>query len=150
MEIILLKDVAKVGKKLDIVHVSEGYAINFLIPKGLARAATASARKAVETQKATIGAQHRAHDEALERDIMALNGAKITLTEKVNAKGHLFGSLHPERILDEIRAQLGISIPKECLMVKEPIKTAGDNEVSLQSGKAQATLIVSIQAPAKK
>jgi large subunit ribosomal protein L9 len=150
MEVILLKNVAKVGKKLDIVHVSEGYAINFLIPKGLARAATASARKSVETQKATIGAQHRAHDEALENDITALDGKKITLVEKVNSKGNLFGSLHPERIVEEIRKQLGVSIPEDCLMLEEPIKTAGDNELSLQSGKAKATIVVSIEAPAKK
>ncbi len=149
MEVILLKDVAKVGKKFDIVHVSEGYAINFLIPKGFAQAATPSARKSIETQKARLGAHHRAHDEALEQDIASLEGKKISLVEKVNDKGHLFGSLHPEKVVEAIYNQLGVSIPQDCLMLDEPIKNAGDTPVVLQSGKTKATLTVSIEADKK-
>ena len=149
MEVILLKNVAKVGKKFDIVCVSEGYAINFLIPQGLAQAATPSARKSIEAQKARLGEHHRVHDEALEKDITALNDKKITLTEKVNDKGHLFGSLHSGQIIEAIYNQLGVCIPEECLLMKEPIKTAGENQLHIQSGKAKATLIVSIEAAGK-
>ncbi|MCR4274803.1 MAG: 50S ribosomal protein L9 [Candidatus Campbellbacteria bacterium] len=149
MEVILLKDVAKVGKKFDIVSVSEGYAINFLIPQGCARAATASSRKSIELQKAKLGAQHRAHDEALEKDITAIDGKKVVLKEKVNEKGHLFGSLHPDKVVEALYNQLGVSIPVECLMLEEPLKKAGDTEVVLQSGKTKATLIVSIEADKK-
>jgi large subunit ribosomal protein L9 len=146
MDIILLTDVAKVGKKFDVVSVSEGYAINFLIPRGLAQAATPSARKSLAEHRSREAAQEHAHASALARDIAAVDGKKVTLKERVNEHGHLFGALHADAITDAVYNQLGVTLPKEALVSFEPIKTAGEIKLPIAAAGARGTLTLSIEA----
>jgi len=144
MQIILLKDVSKVGQKFDVVTVSEGYALNFLIPRGLAKAATPAALKEIEMRKGKIEAEHKAHEEELQKEVVAIDGKSVTLHVKANEQGHLFASLHEGEIASAVYDQLGVCIPEGLVELPEPIKTTGSHEVVVEGGgkKGKITVIV--------
>ncbi|MEK7579065.1 MAG: 50S ribosomal protein L9 [Patescibacteria group bacterium] len=145
MEIILLRDVAKIGKRMQICSVSDGYAINFLIPKGLAKAATAGARKDLETQKTKTDAEARVATEALAVDIKKVDGKSVTLHEKANEQGHLFATIHKSAIQAALNEQLGVSLPEDVLEDKA-IKETGTHPLLLQSENTKGTLNVVVEA----
>ncbi len=144
MEIILLRDVAKIGKRMQVCTVSDGYAINFLIPKGLAKAATDSARKDLETQKTKSDAYAQAAAETLSSDIKNIDGKSVTLREKANEQGHLFAALHKHTIVSAVTEQLGITLPEDVFEDKA-IKEKGTHPIILQSGDTQGTLNVVVE-----
>ncbi len=145
MQIILLKDVAKVGKRYTLVTVSEGYALNFLIPKGLARAATPAALRELEAQKATVNALHKAEEEKIANDIILVDGKSIVMHLRANEQGHLFAALRPEEITTAVYDQLGVMLPQTALDIESPIKTAGEHALPLAGGGKKGTLNLSIQ-----
>lgn len=146
MEIILLKDVAKVGRRFDIVTVADGYALHSLIPKGLAQAATPAARAMIAAQKAKLSEQKTLHESEVAHCIEKINGKTVTVTEKVNEKGHLFGALHIERISSCAYDQLGVAIPPECIHLDKPIKEVGDTPVKVGIGNTLGTITVRVEA----
>lgn len=146
MEVILLKDVAKVGKRFDIVTVADGYALNCLIPRGLAQAATPAARAATLSRKREADANKQKHEGEIEKCISQIDGKTVTIHERANEQGHLFASLHPEKIAGAVYDQLGVTIPAECVQPAEPIKTTGDISVVIGAGKTKGTLIVRVVA----
>ncbi len=150
MQIILLKDVAKVGQKFDVVTVSEGYALNFLIPRGLAKAATATALKEIEMRKGKIEAEHKAHDEELQKEVLAVSGKTITLHVKANEQGHLFAALHESEIASAVYDQLGVCIPEGLVELPEPIKNTGSYEVTLEGGGKKGVVTVQVESTEKK
>ncbi len=129
MEVILLKDVEKLGYANDIVNVRPGYANNYLIPQGYAKAATASAKKVLaETIK------QRAHKEAkLIADAEAL-AAKIAETSLViTAKaeeGKIFGSVTSSNIAEALAAK-GIEVDRKNISV-DAVKTVGEYEAAIK------------------
>lgn len=148
MEVILLKDVAKVGKRFEIVTVADGYALNCLIPQGLAQAATPAARATVASKKAVATEQKAMHDEQVAHCIAKINGKVVTVTEKVNEQGHLFGALHKERIASCAYDQLGVEIPPDCIHLEHPIKEVGDTDVKVGVGDITGTITVRVVAAA--
>jgi large subunit ribosomal protein L9 len=146
MKIILLKDVPKVGRKYETKDVSEGYAANMLIPRGLAVAATASALKSIETEKAKMEGERKIHEELLVKTLTDLEGKAITLMEKVNEKGHLFAGLHKPEILKAIREQTRLELNSEHLMLDKPIKEAGEHTLDLQGAGKKIKLKLIIEA----
>jgi large subunit ribosomal protein L9 len=142
MKIILLKDVPKVGRKYDTKEVSEGYAVNLLIPRGLAVAATSSAIKAMNVEKAKIDGERKIHEELLVKTLNDLDGKTITLTEKVNEKGHLFAGLHKPEVLKAIKDQTRLELNDDHLVLDKPIKEAGEHALrppgSREEGDSQA------------
>lgn len=137
MKIILLKDVPKVGRKYETKDVSEGYAANLLIPRGLAVAATASAMKSLELERAKIEGERRIHDDLLAKNISTLDGKVVTLKLKVNEKGHLFAGIHKVELLPELEKQAGVQLNAENIILDKPIKEAGDHVVEVRgAGKS--------------
>ena len=134
MKIILLKDVAKVGKRYDIKDISDGYAINLLIPKGLAVSATTEALKKVELEKARHEGEQKVHQELLLKNLSELDGVTITIIEKANEKGHLFAGVHKAEIIPEIEKQTRLQIDSEHLILEKPIKEIGIHEVEVKTG----------------
>lgn len=105
MEIILKQDVPNLGDKDDIVQVRNGYATNYLIPKGMAIMATPSAKKIHEENL-----RQRAHKEAKVREeaqalAAKLEGLRVTITTKVSATGKVFGSVNNIQVAETIAAQ---------------------------------------------
>ena len=131
MEVILKKDVENLGYANDVVKVRDGYARNFLLPRGLAVAATESEKKQVaETMK------QRAHKEAklrteAEKTADALVNQVLKIGAKAGEKGRIFGSVNTIMIADAIRA-LGFDVDRKNIKLKgEAIKTLGKYEAEV-------------------
>lgn len=134
MKIILLKDVAKVGKKYEIKDISDGYAINLLIPKGIAVAATPDAVKRVEIEKSRDEGEKKLHNELLLKNLKELNGVTINMTEKANDKGHLFAGVHKIEIIPAIQNQTRLQIDPEHIILEKPIKEVGVHQIQVKVG----------------
>ncbi len=143
MEVILLQDVPKVGQRYQAVTVSEGYAVNFLIPRGLAKAATASAKKELEMKKAKTEHGMKAEESKIIEGITAADGKSITIRRKASDEGHLFAALHTDAISTAAYDQLGASLPEELLHI-DHIKALGTYEMNLawKGKKGKLTLLV--------
>lgn len=131
MEIILLDKVVNVGDLGDIVNVKDGYARNYLIPKGRAKRATAAAKAEFERRRAELeklAAQRLADAQALAEK---LHEQVIKITQKAGVDGRLFGSVTNHDVSQELQRQ-GFDIHKSQIRLPEgPIKTTGDTTLSL-------------------
>ena len=132
MIVILMKDVKGSCKAGDVVKVSDGYARNMLLPKGLAKEATEGNIRSLEKQKA-IAAEKLEEQKAAAKE-MAAKLEKITL--KIESKGgdsgKLFGSITSKDIAEALEKQEGMKIDKKKIEMKTPIKQAGETEVTLK------------------
>ena len=129
MKIVLRADVDQVGKKGDIVDVSDGYGRNFLLPKGLAFVASGE----VEAQAAKMRAsrdQRDATDRAAAQEVASSLVPKVvTIAARAGAEGKLFGSVTTTEIADAVAAQTGVALDRRQLHLDEPIKTIGTHLV---------------------
>ena len=147
MKVILKKDVQGSGKKGDIIEVSDGYAKNFLLKRGLAEIATSQGINAVE-QKKTADAYHKAETEkALKEQAQKLDGTEVALSVRAGENGKVFGSVTTAQIASAL-SDLGYDVDKKRITVKDTIKTVGvfDAEVRFMEGvKAKIKVNVSAQ-----
>lgn len=145
MEVILQKDVKNLGKKGEVVDVAEGYARNFLLPRGLAVEATAGNLKQVSLEnKAKKQKRERELKEA--QDIAAkLDGQKLQIATKVGESGKLFGSITNQDIADRLKRQYKVDIDKRKIELEEPIKSLGKYPVTVRiHPKVKAEVIVQV------
>jgi len=132
MKVILQQEVKKVGKKGDILEVSEGYARNFLLPKGLAVQATANNLNAVIQQKKS---EERKHQQAVdEATLMAaqLSKIEVSIAVKIGEGGKLFGSVTGKDIAEALKKDHNIDIDKRKIELKESVKGIGDYEAVIK------------------
>ncbi len=125
MKVIFLADVKGSGKKDQVAEVSDGYARNFLLPRKLAREATAEALNAIEKSKEA--AKHREdvkHQEAEEK-ARALKGKVIQLSVRGGESGKLYGAITNDQIAAALKEQHGVDVDKRKIEPEEPIKAAG-------------------------
>lgn len=134
MKIILLKDVPKVGRKYDIKEISEGYAQNLLIPKGLAVAATPDTTKRFDLERAREEGERKIQNELLLKNLQELDGVTITMVEKANDKGHLFAGVHKLEIIPAIEKQTRLQIDAEHMILEKPIKETGMHTIEVKVG----------------
>ena len=87
MKIILNQDVSKVGKKYEVKNVADGHALNFLIPRGLAVAATVGALKKLEIAKTMVAVEKKVQEDLLLKNLKSLDGARIEIVEKLSING---------------------------------------------------------------
>lgn len=146
MKIILLKDIPKVGKRYETKEISDGYALNMLIPKGVAIAATPDAVKRIQLEKARHEGEKKVNEELLAKNLKDLSGQTIELKEKANEKGHLFASIHIPEILSAIEKTTKLIIPKESIVLEKPIKEVGAHEISVQAGSHKVSFTLDIKA----
>ncbi len=132
MEIILTQDVNNLGSKDDLVVVKNGYARNFLIPKGFAMIATSSAKKVLAEN-----IKQRAHKEAkikAEAEKMAakINGLKLTIGAKTSSTGKIFGSVNTIQIAEALQEK-GFEIDRKSIAIKEEqIKEVGNYKAKIK------------------
>lgn len=131
MKVVLLKDVSGLGKRGDAVQVAEGYARNYLIPRGLAEAATDSSLRAAEHLRQEKQKQADRHLREAQRQASQLDGKTVKVRARAGEGGKLFGSITGRDIADAISAQLGVEIDRRRVMLGEPIKTLGLHPVRL-------------------
>ena len=132
MKVILTQDVKSLGKKDEVVNVNDGYARNFLIPKGLAVEATASAMNELKIKQ---GAQkHRKENELADAQALKKKLSEITVSikSKAGSSGKLFGSITSMDIVEQIKKDYGITIDKRMINLPDAIKTLGTTEVEIR------------------
>ena len=132
MKVILNKDVKGTGKAGDVVTVSDGYARNMLIPRGLATEATQSNIRQLEKQKA-IAAEKKAEEKAAAQELAEkLNKASIKMKIKAGEGGRIFGSITSKDIADAINMQFGMDIDRKKVKLDAPIKQVGQTDVDMR------------------
>lgn len=132
MKVILLEDVKSQGKKGDIINVSDGYARNMLIPKGLGVEATPKNLNELKIKKmhdAKLAAQSLEDAQALGAKLSA---GTVKMSLKAGEGGKVFGSIAAKEIGEAIKDQLKIDIDKKRIQMNGPIKTLGENEVNIR------------------
>ena len=131
MKVILLKDVKGLGKARDIKEVSDGYARNMLIKKGLAEEATAVKINNLNIKKGAEEYHHQEEVKALKEHAKNLNGKEITVKIKCGENGKIFGSVTTKEIAEAI-SNLGFIIDKKKILLKDPIKNLGTYTVDVK------------------
>ena len=124
MEVILKEDIRKVGHKDDLVKVKNGYANNYLIPNGLAIAATESAKKVLAENLKQQAHKIAAIKDAAQANADKLNGVSLEIAVKVSATGVTYGSVNAAHISDELKKK-GFDIDRKIIAIKD-IKNVGD------------------------
>lgn len=135
MKVILKTDVKGSGKKGDVLEVSDGYAKNFLLKKGLAEIATAGSINEIN-QKRTADAYHKAENIKAMQELGAkLNGTEVTVKIRAGENGRLFGALTTAQIATAL-SELGYEIDKKRISMKEPMRSLGiaEAEIRLMEG----------------
>ncbi len=127
MKVILKADVKGQGKKGDLINASDGYAKNFLLPKGLAIVADKSAINELEGKKSA--AQYHKNQEEMRAKELAdkLEGKKVTFKAKSGENGKLFGSITAQDVANEIKNQLHLEVDKKKVQI-ESIKILGTTD----------------------
>ncbi len=132
MKVVLLTDVKGHGKKGDVVEASDGYARNFLLPKGLAKEATKGALNEVKG-KNEAKAYHKEQEIIQAKEIKAqLEGKKVTIKSKAGENGKLFGKVTNQNVADAIKYQLHVVVDKRKVVLPDGIKTIGNHQVEIK------------------
>jgi len=132
VKIVLRADVAQVGKKGDIVDVADGYARNYLLPKGLAFKATAGVAAQAASMRRNRDLRDANDRSAAEEIAKTLVPRVINITARAGAEGKLFGSVTTSEVADAVTAQTGIELDRRKLHLDEPIKALGTHLVPVK------------------
>ncbi len=132
MKVILLEDVKALGKKGEIVSVSDGYARNLILPKKLGVEATPRNLNDLKLQKANDEKVAKENLEAARAFAKELEGKQVTLKLKVGEGGRTFGSVSSKEISEAAKQQLGYDIDKKKLLLPNPIKALGVTDVPVR------------------
>lgn len=132
MQIVLRTDISDLGKKGDVIDVTDGYARNYLVPRGLAMKASKGA-----AQQATVMRRSRDVKDARERGAAEEVATRlvpqvITLTSRAGTEGKLFGSVTTSDVVDAVLAQTGIELDRRKLHLDEPIREVGTHRVTVR------------------
>ena len=129
MKVIFNTDVRGQGKKGEMKEVSDGYARNYLMPRGLASPATADAVNALKLKEKAKAAQMAKEKAAAEENAKRLSGVVVQISARAGQGGRLFGAVTSQEIAEALREQHGIEIEKNKIVQAEPIKQFGSYEV---------------------
>jgi len=135
MKVILLKDVSGKGEAGEIKEVSQGYARNFLLPQGLALAATPLAIKQAELKLRKEGIKETLDQAKLARLAEQIDGREIHFQARVGADDRLFGSITAADIAAELNRVIASSIDKRKIDMGKPLRQAGSHEVTIKLAK---------------
>jgi large subunit ribosomal protein L9 len=143
VKIVLRTDVENLGKKGDLCEVADGYARNYLVPRGLAMRATKGVVAQAESMRRSRSARDRREREAAEAIAGRLSGQRITVPARAGEGGKLFGSVGTAAI----GALAGHEVDRRTVVLDEPIKELGETEVSIRlHAEVVATVTVEVVA----
>ena len=132
MKIILLENVKSLGKKGDIVEVSNGYARNMLLPKKLGVEATPANMNTLKLQNAHQEKVAQENLEAAQALKEKIDPCSVTIPIKAGENGKVFGSVAAQNIADAAKEQLGLDIDKKKIQLSGPIRELGEQEVAIK------------------
>ena len=149
MKVILTQDVKGHGKKGEMVNASDGYARNYLLPKGLAIVADKSAVNEMESQK-SAAAYHKEQEKKAAMELAdKLKEAVVTFTAKAGENGKLFGSITAKDVAEQLKMQCHLVVDKKKIQLPDGIKTLGTTKVNVKvypEISAEITVKVNAQA----
>ena len=125
MDVILLERVSKLGAMGQIVKVKEGYARNFLLPRGKALRANDANKAKFEAQRTVLEAKNAETRKGAETESKKIDGNTYVIIRQAGESGQLYGSVSPRDIADAAAAASGISIHRNAIELRNPIKTIG-------------------------
>jgi len=131
MQVLLRKNVEKLGQIGDIVNVKVGYARNYLLTRGFAMEVTDANLKVAESEKKKHQEMLKKRDEELAQMAERLNGASVTISSAANAEGHLFGSVSAQQIATALSDE-GYPVDAKMLQMAEPLKEVGVYDIAIQ------------------
>lgn len=146
MEVILLKEIKRLGKVGDVKRVTDGYARNYLIPRGLAIPATDQARRQVADHEAAEARREESEKAVAEARAADLQDIQIVFPVRVGESGRLYGSITNADIARELGQRVGQEIDKRKVVLETPIKETGKYEVEVKlhtDVKFTVTVVVS-------
>jgi large subunit ribosomal protein L9 len=145
MQVILLQDVAKIGRRNEEVAVPDGYALNNLIPKKMALPATAQNRKRLAASKATKEAGAAAELNRVQQAMSQLAEQVVEIPLKANEQGHLFQAVHAADVV-AAAAERGVQIEAGWIEIASPIKEVGEYTVTVAHAEESHPLQIKVVA----
>lgn len=150
MKVILLMDVKGTGKKDQIVEASDGFARNYLIPRKMAKEATAEALNAISRAKSADKHREDVRRAEAEQRARELKGKVVQLTVRGGENGKLYGAVTNDQIAAALKEQFGIEIDKRKIEQEEPVRSAGQTAVTLKlMAGVSARVLVNVKVVTK-
>lgn len=131
MKVILIDEIRGLGSRGDVVTVKDGYARNYLLPKNLAREATAGNLKSVEQERKKWALLAQQEKEKAQKAADSVKGVKVVIEKRVGDSGQLFGSVTANEIADALVAK-GVEVDKRRIELAHPIKAIGTHDVEVR------------------
>ena len=132
MKIVLRDDVENLGLKGDVVDVADGYARNFLVPRGLAMKATKGVVQQAEAMRRNRAAKEVRDRDAAQANAAAIAGMRLEITARAGDGGKLFGSVTAADVAEALLAQKAVEVDRRKVGLDEPIKEVGETEVEVR------------------
>lgn len=146
MKVILLREIKSLGKKGEIKEVAEGYARNYLLPKGLAQQATEANVRALAQKKQSVEAQELQEESRAREAAARLEGLSVVIKAKTGGSGRLFGSITAKDIADAVQRASGIGLDRKKIDLAEGIKHLGHFEIPVRLHRGVvATIAVEVE-----
>lgn len=142
MKVIMLQDVKKIGKKGETVVVSDGYGVNYLIPRGLAKASTDSSQKQLARDNAAEEARQKELKAEAEKVKAKLEGLTVEFALNVGSDGRVFGSISTKEIAEGLLKQHGIEIDKRKFIDKTPANALGYTRLKIELYKGSQGQVI--------
>lgn len=136
MDVILLEDIAKLGKRYETRSVAPGYARNYLIRRGLVLLSTERALENIKRLQSLEAEKKKDTEQRLVKSLEELGDFELLIKERANTEGHLFGAIRAADIVKAL-ADKNINLNEEHILLKSPIKQTGVHELSLLVGERE-------------
>jgi len=149
MKVILLKDVAKIGRRFDVVTVPDGFALNKLIPQNLAQSATPENIKRLQNLSQKVEHDRTQAEASFKEALAACKDVEIRIEVEASTEGRMFQALKAQSVVDAIAAATGHTVSVEQVVMKTPIKSTGVHAVDMVSGVEHGTVMLSIVEKSK-
>jgi large subunit ribosomal protein L9 len=132
VRVVLRDDVENIGRKGDLIEVTDGFARNYLVPRGLAMKATKGVVQQAEAMRRNREARDARDRDAAQALAHQLSGQRIELRARAGEGGRLFGSVTSADVVDAVRAQTGVELDRRKTQLAEPLKELGAVEVPVK------------------
>ena len=147
MKVILADDVEKLGRKGDVVTVADGYARNFLVPKGLAMTASKGTLKQAELMQKARAEKDEKDKQAAAARVATLAAAPVYISARAGEEGRLFGSVTNSDVARAIQEQLGQEVDRRDIRLDDPIRSLGTHQVEVNL-HAEVNALVTVEVVA--
>jgi large subunit ribosomal protein L9 len=150
MKVIFIKDLPKMGKRLELKDMPDGYARNFLIPKGYAIAATPAEIAKRDREVQSHEDKKHLEDSLVEANFKKAADETLIIKAHANSEGHLFSGITAKVICEHLLKDRRTAIPEKAVMLEHPIKTLGAHEIELKNKDKKMILHLLVEADKTK